>query len=281
MPLESGTLIPDLNQNNPLGADPKSEGDDHLRLVKRCVQGSFAAFVGTTATPKSVSLTEDQINDAALKSEAQTVSGAWDFDGEATFNVAPRLLNDIPLNGRNAALDAVIPLIKLNASNQVEIGTTVAGLGSTQIKVPTGFSHQVFSGADELARFLPIVSGGMLVTDRLGFLKKAGFRNPSLQTFSSNRTLLQDDEGRVLQVTNNVPDLTIDQLEAFTTSTVIATGSACRILKGNVTNFRWLDGSGSLTVIATGVNVTEGSVVQIYYSSTVTMYVWGNGISEI
>ena len=66
MGLETGDFIPDLDANNPLGGDPKSQGDDHIRLIKRATQGSFPAFVGTTATPKSVTLTEDELNQLAV-----------------------------------------------------------------------------------------------------------------------------------------------------------------------------------------------------------------------
>lgn len=38
MPLESGTTIADLNASWPTGGDPKSEGDDHLRLLKTVVK---------------------------------------------------------------------------------------------------------------------------------------------------------------------------------------------------------------------------------------------------
>lgn len=86
MPLETGTLIPELDENNPLGSDGKNQGDDHLRLLKRCVTGSFPAFVGTTAVPKSVTLTEDQINDAALKSVDQTIIGEWTFPNVTRFS---------------------------------------------------------------------------------------------------------------------------------------------------------------------------------------------------
>lgn len=80
MGLETGTYISELTITNPVGAsDPKSQGDDHLRLIKKCVKNSFGAFVGNTGTPKSVTLTEDQINDAALKSATQTITGAWTF----------------------------------------------------------------------------------------------------------------------------------------------------------------------------------------------------------
>ena len=41
MPLETGDFITDLVVTNPLGTDPKAEGDDHLRLLKRTVQQSW------------------------------------------------------------------------------------------------------------------------------------------------------------------------------------------------------------------------------------------------
>lgn len=48
MGLETGDHISDLIDTNPLGTDPVSEGDDHLRLVKRCLQGNTAGDVPTT-----------------------------------------------------------------------------------------------------------------------------------------------------------------------------------------------------------------------------------------
>lgn len=52
MALESGTYISDLNGNNPVGAtDPKSQGDDHIRLVKTTILNSFPSVTGAvTAT---------------------------------------------------------------------------------------------------------------------------------------------------------------------------------------------------------------------------------------
>ena len=42
MALESGTYISSLNANNPVGAtDPKSQGDDHLRLIKSTILNTF------------------------------------------------------------------------------------------------------------------------------------------------------------------------------------------------------------------------------------------------
>jgi len=87
MGLESATYIPELTNTNPVGAsDPKSAGDDHLRLIKKTILNTFGAFVGTAGTPKSVTLTEDQINDAAQKAAAATISALWDFTTEPTLN---------------------------------------------------------------------------------------------------------------------------------------------------------------------------------------------------
>ncbi len=41
MALETGSFISDLTTSNPPGTDAKSQGDDHLRLIKTTVQGSF------------------------------------------------------------------------------------------------------------------------------------------------------------------------------------------------------------------------------------------------
>ncbi len=76
MALESVTYLPELTQTNPVGAtDPKSQGDDHLRNIKKALLNTFGAFVGTAGAPKSVTLTEDQINDASRKAADETIAG--------------------------------------------------------------------------------------------------------------------------------------------------------------------------------------------------------------
>jgi hypothetical protein len=39
--LETGTYIDDLVATNPTGSDPKSEGDDHIRLLKSTIKATF------------------------------------------------------------------------------------------------------------------------------------------------------------------------------------------------------------------------------------------------
>ena len=61
MAAEAATTIHQLNSGAPTGAEPLSEADDHLRVIKTAVKGSFPAFgVGTDSG--IVTLGADEIN---------------------------------------------------------------------------------------------------------------------------------------------------------------------------------------------------------------------------
>lgn len=52
MGLEAGTFISDLVDTNPIGGDPKAQGDDHIRLLKQTLKGTFPNLNGAVnATP--------------------------------------------------------------------------------------------------------------------------------------------------------------------------------------------------------------------------------------
>jgi hypothetical protein len=46
MTVESGTYISDFNASNPGASDPKSEGDDHLRIIKAWIKATFPNITG-------------------------------------------------------------------------------------------------------------------------------------------------------------------------------------------------------------------------------------------
>lgn len=56
MALETGTYINSLVPTNPTGADPKSAGDDHIRLIKSAVKNTFPNING------AVTVTDEQLN---------------------------------------------------------------------------------------------------------------------------------------------------------------------------------------------------------------------------
>ncbi len=59
MALESATYINQLVTTNPTLADPKSQGDDHLRMIKRVLQQTFPNLTGAVTT------TQAQLNKVA------------------------------------------------------------------------------------------------------------------------------------------------------------------------------------------------------------------------
>ncbi len=271
MPLEAGDFIPELNANNPLGGDPKSEGDDHLRLVKRCTLGSFPAFVGNAGAPKSVTLTEDQINDAALKSAAQTVSGAWDFTDDVIIanDKALQLRFTGGTPGNFAKMSLADRMEVGNASNHMDF---FAASGAN--------ANRYFVGGVEVARHGNLADGGVIVGDLSGFFKKAGFRNPTRVLVAADKTLVQADEGTLQRCSASNIDFTTATLEAETTITLTpAFFSGMRIIQGAGHTLRWLDGSG--TIKDGSINVAGASIVTLWWDQTTVMFAWGNGISSI
>lgn len=151
MGLESASFIAELNATNPIGSsDPKSQGDDHLRLIKTAILGSFPNFVGTAGTPKSITLTEDQLNDAAQKAAAATISALWDYTTKPTINselvaVEPILQNIQSGNYTLVLLDAAKHIYKASgASNTI----TIPANSSVAFKIGTAIPIINQSGGD-------------------------------------------------------------------------------------------------------------------------------------
>lgn len=87
MGLETGTYINSLVSTNPLGSDQKSQGDDHIRLLKSTIKATFPNITGAmTATHTELNL----------------------LDG-ATVSTAEINYLDITTLGTGAASKAVVP----------------------------------------------------------------------------------------------------------------------------------------------------------------------------
>jgi len=182
MPLENAQYIPELVPTNPLGVDAVNLGDNHLRVIKTAVLGSFPAFVGTQATPKFVTLTEDEINtliDAALKAGAATITGLWDFTTQPTYNgdvigteafatAADLVLQNLLQRPANRALAAAGSVLQADQGEAIRYTGAAAALDipvlldQTQVTV-----KNVGSGAltlTENATTLSWLQGGAIVT---------------------------------------------------------------------------------------------------------------------
>lgn len=75
MSLETADFIKALVQTNPEGTDPKSQGDDHLRLIKHVLLGQFSGFTEGAA----ITLKESQLNSAMLGLPGNT-TGVFNID---------------------------------------------------------------------------------------------------------------------------------------------------------------------------------------------------------
>lgn len=81
MSLESGNFIKDLVSSNPDGADPKSQGDDHLRLIKNVLKQQFPGFQDGVG----IILSEGNLNrlgsKGVLLQPAMNIDAAMPFTG--------------------------------------------------------------------------------------------------------------------------------------------------------------------------------------------------------
>lgn len=94
MALETGTYISDLTSTNPTSADPKSQGDDHIRLLKSTVKATFPNVTGAvTATHTEINRVDGITGPAAAK-DGETFTGANDFTG-ATLTAATQARGDV------------------------------------------------------------------------------------------------------------------------------------------------------------------------------------------
>ena len=93
MGLETGTYIDSLNSANPLGSDPKSAGDDHIRLLKSTIKATFPNLTG------AVTPTQTELNYVAgVTSAIQT-----QLDAKATAGANSNITS---LTGLTTALSA-------------------------------------------------------------------------------------------------------------------------------------------------------------------------------
>lgn len=97
--LESATYISDLVITNPVSSDPANQGDDHIRLLKTAIKNTFPNINNV------VNLSDENLNDAALKAATNTFTGVNNFNNGATGiainSTTPRIL----LNDTNAGVD--------------------------------------------------------------------------------------------------------------------------------------------------------------------------------
>lgn len=156
MALESATYISDLVSTNPVGAtDPKSAGDDHIRLLKSTVKATFPNVSGAV-TPTHTELNYVDGVTSAIQTQLNTKAAIAD----QTFTGIPRA--DTAAFGTNTtqlattghvyaavggyASAAIGTYVMAKAASAVTIGGSISGLELQGAGITTA-PAQVLTGA--------------------------------------------------------------------------------------------------------------------------------------
>ena len=108
MALESTTYIDGLVITNPTGTDPRSQGDDHIRLVKSTIRSTFPNVAGAMT---------------ATHTELNLIDGYTGTTAELNYNDIPTLGTVEP--SKSVTADAVGTTKKLKTQEQTEIVNAV------------------------------------------------------------------------------------------------------------------------------------------------------------
>jgi len=122
MALESTTYIDGLVITNPTGTDPRSQGDDHIRLVKSTIRSTFPNVSGAMT---------------ATHTELNLIDGYTGTTAELNYNDVPTL--GTVEASRTVTADAVGTTTNLKTKKQTEIVNVVGTVsGATAINFALG-----------------------------------------------------------------------------------------------------------------------------------------------
>ena len=159
MPLETGEFISDLNPVNPVGAtDFKSQGDDHLRLLKKTVQQSFPNIdAAVTLTPTEL----NALTDASLKAANETIGGDKTFTGANVYNgIAASELLDKSADESIGGTYTFTQRIKFPGAANLGILTDETSTGVGSVSIQAGAGSAQFGGSIRLQAHLNAINGG-------------------------------------------------------------------------------------------------------------------------
>ncbi len=122
MALESTTYIDGLVITNPTGTDPRSQGDDHIRLVKSTLRSTFPNVAGAMT---------------ATHTELNLIDGYTGTTAELNYNDIPTL--GTVESSKSVTADAVGTTKKLKTQEQTEIVNAVGTVSTaTAINFESG-----------------------------------------------------------------------------------------------------------------------------------------------
>lgn len=194
MGLETGNYINDLVVTNPLGSDPKNQGDDHLRLIKKAIKQSIAGFGGnviTTGVDSAGSTISDYVITASSSPVAYasrmvvTFTATHTNSGAATINIDS--IGEVDLTDLNG---------NALTGNEILSGAEVMAVyDGTKFKLMTGVFTTTFELPDQSGS-----NGKVLRTN--GTNASWGMPALFIDERTSNTILGTGDDGTYVKITS-------------------------------------------------------------------------------
>ena len=279
MGLETGNYIPELDENNPLGGDAVSQGDDHLRLIKRAIINSFSGFEGSSATPKSVTLTEDQINDAALQAADAIITGEWTFQNQIN------IVNNKGFNFESSTVPGnLINILNTDSTDRILVGAPETE-PSTSLLLLRG-DEDIFMQVDGtvVAAFKPQGEGSLNVRDRKGVTRSVGYLGSYREPLpNADYTPTDENAGHSLDMTPSVArTVTLNQLSNNVVMRFFnnANGVPIRFAPGAGVSIYIYSGEGE-RIGPGSVDLNGGGVCEVYWATTGIVRIFGAGLSLV
>ncbi|MDJ0905414.1 MAG: hypothetical protein QNI96_05300 [Woeseiaceae bacterium] len=224
------------------------------------------------------------ISDAAgTLGAVAAVHKAQTFTALNTFAAQVTVQNNIALASELAG-GGQLRMIRYNTADELEVGHNSSVLDRARYIVnPSGGSHLFQLGTTVTAQVLDAAQGGLLVRDRVGSLKKTGYRNPAVRQLGSNTTLTQDYESQVIIPTVSNQVWTLPALEENTVFRImVPTGvTSIRVSPATGITIRALLGNDEIVKVGSGqIGVAPSSVAEFFYRSATEVYMFGNGITD-
>jgi len=179
MSLESTTYINGLVTTNPTGTDPRSQGDDHLRLIKSTLRSTFPNVAGAMT---------------ATHTELNLIDGYTGTTAELNYNDIPTL--GTVESSKTVTADAVGTTKKLKTQEQTEIVNAIGtvstatainfALGNVVTAVLASGGSFTISNAPTSGIYgkfkLILTNGGTVADPWHSSVKFAGGTTPTLTT---------------------------------------------------------------------------------------------------
>lgn len=232
MGLETGTYISSLNASNPTSTDLKSQGDDHLRLIKSTIKATFPNISGAvTATHTALNTLTDsvgqwrllQTQDASSSSAITFVNGTGGAVISSTYDAY-----EIQLNSIVPGTDAVNLLLRTstNAGSSYDSGASdyrydyrqtrsgtasAAGAASTSVLLNGGATLGTAAGEvlhGSIRFYKPSAATDLLIQSDVFFVDSAGTLT-MVQTVGRRATAADVDALQLLMSSGNIASGTI------------------------------------------------------------------------